>query len=244
MRRRIGWLALAASLALVAAGCGGDDDDTTFVQVSGNAFSFAPPGFPGFGRIEGATISVLEMPEMATTTGDNGYFQFDALPTGTDTTFVLEADGYPTAHTKTFRFAGEDVERVTFQVPNLELLGGLGALAGVELDPEKCQIASTVTVVGKSLYDPGPHGEAGAIVTIEPEIEPEQGPVYFNEDVLPDRSLSESSGDGGVAFVNVDPGDYTVMAMKDGVEIESVLLKCRAGVLANASPPYGLQVLE
>jgi hypothetical protein len=237
------WLLVAACLPLVLASCG-DDDESVLVQVSGNAFAFAPPGFPGSGRIEGATVSVLEMPEVITTTGDDGFFLFGDLPAGADVTFVLEAAGFPVAHTKTFQLPDNDVERVTFQVPTDALFEGLGALAGVELDPDKCQIASTVTVIGKSLYDPGPHGEAGAIVTIEPAVDPDQGPIYFNEDVLPDPSLTESSGDGGVAFVNVDPGEYVVAATKAGVQIMPVHLKCRAGILANASPPYGLQVLE
>jgi hypothetical protein len=237
------WWLLAASGSLVLASCGNQDHPTE-IEVSGNAFAFAPPGFPGFGRIEGATISVLEMPGVATTTGEDGFFLFEGLPAGADATFVLEADGFPVANTRTFRLPDHDLGRVTFQVPTLELLAGLGGIAGVELDPERCQIASTVTVVGKSLYDPGPHGEAGAIVTIEPALDARQGPIYFDEDVLPDPSLTESSGDGGVAFVNVDPGEYTLTATKEGLEIESVRLNCRPGVLANASPPYGLQVLE
>ncbi len=237
-------LLLAFCLPMALASCGDDDDHTALIQVSGNAFAFAPPGFPGSGRIEGATISVLEMPEMVTTSGDNGFFLFGGLPAGSDATFVLEAEGYPVTHTKTFRLPDVDLERVTFQVPTNDLFEGLGALAGVDLDPEKCQIASTVTVVGKSLYDPGAHGEAGAIVTIDPEVAPEHGPVYFNEDVLPDPSRTESSDDGGVAFVNLDPGEYTVSATKAGVEITPVRLKCAAGSLANASPPNGLQVVE
>ncbi len=241
IQRALGLL-IAAGLPLLVAACG--DDDTVLIQVSGNAFAFAPPGFEGSGRIEGATISVLEMPDITTTTGDDGFFLFGGLPAGADATFVLEADGYPVAHTKTFQLPTTDLERVTFQVPTDSLFAGLGALAGVELDPDKCQIASTVTVIGKSLYDPGPHGEAGAIVTIAPELDPGHGPVYFDENVLPDPSRTDSSGDGGVAFVNLDPGDYTVTATKAGVQIMPVRLKCRAGVLANASPPYGLQVFE
>ena len=33
-------------------------------------------------------------------------------------------------------------------------------------------------------------------------------------------------------------------ATKEGVKFEPVRLRCRAGVLVNASPPYGLQALS
>lgn len=245
-----GRLAIGARILLVAAmaatlvGCGDDATGPVEVSVSGNAFSFAPPGFPGWGRIEGASVWVLEAPEHRTTTVDDGYFRIDGLPAGMEATLVLEAEGYPRTHTKTFSLPETDVDLVTFQVPNDGLYDGLAALAETELDPTKCSMATTVTVLGKSLYDPGAHGEAGAIVTIDPPVPAANGPIYFNEDVLPDRSYTESSADGGVAFVNLEPGDYTLTATKPGVKIRSVKMRCRASVLVNASPPYGLQVYE
>ena len=54
----------------------------------------------------------------------------------------------------------------------------------------------------------------------------------------------ETSDDGGVLFIQVPPGDYTWTAHKAGVEFTQVRMKCRAGYLINASPPWGLQALE
>ena len=93
-------------------------------------------------------------------------------------------------------------------------------------------------------YDNGAHGEEGATVTIEPAIPVEQGPIYFGSNVIPDPDLTETTDDGGVLFYNVPPGRYTLEANKKGVTFESVTMECRAGVLVNASPPYGLQALE
>ena len=102
--------------------------------------------------------------------------------------------------------------------------------------------------MGKSLYDPGAHGEAGATVTVTAAdgsvLGSEYGPIYFNESVLPDYSWTETSDDGGVLFVNVPPGEYLWTAEKAGVAFRSVKMKCRAGWLVNASPPWGLQALE
>jgi len=223
-------------------GSGGDPGPT--FSISGNAFSFAPPGFPGWGRIEGGSVSVLEMPEYSTTTVEDGYFILENLPVNQEITLVLVADGFPTTHTKTFTLTDEDIEEVTFQVPNDNLYGLLALNLGVELSDEKCQLVSTVTFLGGSLYLPNAHGEAGALVAIEPPDENADGPIYFNEDVIPDRSWTESSADGGIVFVNTEPGDYILSATKEGVVFESVKLKCRPGVLANASPPHALQVLE
>lgn len=223
-------------------GAGGNAGPT--FSISGNAFAFAPPGFPGSGRIEGGTVSVLEMPEYTTTTVEDGFYIIEDLPIDEEITLVLEAEGFPTTHTQTFTLSDSDVEEVTFQVPNTNLYELLALNLGVTLSDDKCQLVSTVTFLGGSLYLPNAHGEAGATVAIDPADDEADGPIYFNEDVIPDRSWTESSADGGIVFINTEPGDYILTATKEGVVFESVKLKCRPGVLANASPPHALQVIE
>jgi len=212
------------------------------VEVSGNAFNFGPTG----GRVEGATVTILEMPDRSTVTGEDGYFVFPDLDAGAEATFVFEAEGFPITYTKTFTLpeAGEAVERVTFQVPNDGMYDILAMVAQIEPDPETCQISSTVTRVGKSLYDEGAHGEEGATISIDPPLPPEHGPIYFNASVFPDHDLTETSVDGGILYTNVPPGSYHITATKDGVDFESVYIECEADVLVNPSPPFGLQALE
>ena len=213
------------------------------IEVSGDAFAFTLPGTP-YGRIDGATISILEQPELVTETDAMGHFVLPGVPPGSEATFVIEAEGFPPARTKTFTIPDSGaLERVTFQVPDDALYDALAALLMIDVDPATCQIVSTVTRVGKSLYDEGAHGEAGATVTLEPAIPSEHGPVYFGEDVVPDPSLTETTEDGGVLFTNVPVGTYVMRAHEDGVAFEDVTMKCEAGVLVNASPPYGLQAL-
>ena len=108
-------------------------------------------------------------------------------------------------------------------------------------DASRCQMVTTVTRVGKSIYTPGAHGEDAVTVTLDPPLPAEQGPIYFNSSVLPDRSLVQTSDDGGVLFIQVPPGDYTWTAHKAGAVFSRVKMKCRAGYLVNASPPKGLQ---
>lgn len=222
---------------------GSESGGLAAIEVSGDAFAFTLPGTP-YGLIDGATISILEQPELTVQSDAMGHYVFPAVPAGSEATFVIEAEGFPLARTKTFTIPDSgSLERVTFQVPDATLFDALASLLAIEVDPAACQIVSTVTRVGKSIYDAGAHGEAGATVTLDPAIPAEHGPVYFGADVIPDRSLTETSEDGGVLYTNVPVGTYVMRAHKDGVAFEETTMKCEAGVLVNASPPYGLQAL-
>jgi hypothetical protein len=217
----------------------GDGDPGELINVSGDAFAFGP-----YTMIVDADVSVLELPELTTTTDSAGHWVFPDLPAGAQATFVFEKPGYPRLYTKTFTLPDSGVvERVTFQVPDDATYSALATIVGIEPDPTTCQIASTVTRVGKSIYDEGAHGEAGATVAIDPALPAEHGPVYFNAQVIPDPDLTETSEDGGILYTNVPPGTYTIRASKEGVTFEEVVITCEPDVLVNPSPPHGLQAL-
>ena len=224
---------------------GGSSSETGLagILVSGDAFAFTLPGTP-YGLIAGATISVLEAPGITALTDAMGHFELPDLPAGSAATFVLAHPDFPPTRTRTFTLpdAGE-LTRVTFQVPDHALFATIATIVELDVDPAACQIVTTVTRVGKSIYDPGAHGEDGVLVTLSPALPLEHGPIYFNDSVIPDKTETETSSDGGVLFVNVPPGTYELQAHKDGVMFESATIQCEAGVLANASPPYGLQAL-
>ncbi len=237
-----------AFVVAVAPGCGdaegaaegeseSEGEPAAVVSVSGHAFVFTG------GRIAGATVRVLEDVERMTTTGEDGAFGFDELARGREATFVLDDPEWYPIQTGTFTLGDQALARVTFQAVSQRIFDAFAAILGIEPDPARCQIASTVTRVGRSIYDEGAHGEAGATVTIEPPLPNEAGPVYFNASVLPDRDLVETSEDGGVVYANVPPGRYVLTAHKEGVVFTQVAAECRAGVLVNASPPWGLQAL-
>ncbi|MEZ4383074.1 MAG: carboxypeptidase-like regulatory domain-containing protein [Nannocystaceae bacterium] len=236
----------AASTTAASSSTGASESDTSsataagdVVEVQGDAFAFGPGT-----RVAGATVTILERPEQTATTDADGHFVFPALPAGAAATFVFNRAGYPTLYTRTFTLPADGaLERVTFQAPDDATFAALAQLVEITPDPATCQIASTVTRVGKSLYDAGAHGEAGATVTITPSLPPEHGPIYFNADVVPQRDLVETSADGGILYTNVPPGDYVLTASKAGVDFEAVTLRCDADVLVNPSPPFGLQAL-
>jgi hypothetical protein len=277
MRFRVLGVICGLAVASGVAGCSETSEESeppgevSEVSMGGIAWEFTLEG--GYGRIVDATVSILERPELTTTTNDEGEFTIEGLPVGTDATFVLEGEGYPLAQSKTHTVPADDVTDLTFQVPNDELYALIEFGLDFTSDPEKCQMVSTFTRDGKTIGDPGPHGQAGAVLGIElPDGGSiEEGPIYFNEDVLPDRSRTFSSLDGGVLILNADPGEYTLSAscvsdpdlraafleeyrpddepdddlrcQTEDVEFEAVRMKCRPGVFLNASPSYGLQAL-
>ena len=221
--------------------CKTDCTGLRVASVQGDAIPFdkGPDG-----RISGATVSILEFPDMQVVTAADGRFKFDNLPVGADITLVLEHPDYHPIQTGTHTLPDEGLERLTFQAVNHGIYEALAAIVEVTPDDTKyCQMVTTVTRVGKSIYDAGAHGEAGVVITLDPPLPAENGPVYFNAMVFPDKSLTETSEDGGVLFSQVPPGEYRWTASKAGATFREVRMKCRIGYLINASPPWGLQRL-
>jgi len=218
------------------------------VSVSGDVFPF---NLGVDARLENARIGILEFPMMRMTTGKDGHFQFDGLEEGSDVTLTLELPHLRPAYhihliqTGTHRLGPEGIERMTFQAVNYPTYYLLASVLGIVPDEEnRCQMVTTVTRVGRSLYDPGAHGEEGATVSLEPPLPAEHGPIYFTSDVIPDPSLTETSEDGGVLFINVPPGEYVWTAHKPGMAFTQVKMKCRSGWLVNALAIWGLQALD
>ena len=59
--------------------------------------------------------------------------------------------------------------------------------------------------------------------------------------VQPDwNQIGGTSPDGGVLFINVPPGRYTLTAKKEGSNFEENVMNCRPGIFVNGAPPNGL----
>ena len=216
----------------------------TTVSASGNAINFSRDG----GRIEGAEVSILEFPGLTTTTDADGGFRFDGLPSGARVSFLLIHPDFPPIQTGTFLLGTEDIEQVTFQAPDHDMYTLMANLTRIRPREDRCQISSTVTRRGLSLYSSGTsHGEPDATVTLEP-VDEASGPIYFNlvnhNTIFPDTALEHTSLDGGVLYLNVFPGEYTLTAHKEGTTFTQTTMRCRPGWLVNASPPWGLQATE
>jgi hypothetical protein len=214
------------------------------VHVSGKAFVFGPNSSDY--TLVGATVSVAEAPEIATTVGADGTFALD-VPSGDEASFVLRQPGFHDNQTATFMLGSTALDQVGFQVPTDGIFDLMAQFVRIDPDPERCQIASTVSRKGTEPYGGAGLGEPGVIVSIEPALPKEAGPVYFNYVntgvIIPDPALTATTLDGGVIYTNVPPGEYRLSATKTGKQFSSVKVRCRKGLLVNAAPPRGLQEL-
>jgi hypothetical protein len=230
-----------AALSDAGSGDSGLPDTGAPVTVSGNTFIFGPNP----GRVPGATVEVLGFPHLNTITDKDGFFSLQVVK-GTDVALVMNHPDYHQMITGTHMVGEAGLEKLTFQAVTHQFYAFLGDIAGAVPRKDRCQITSTVTIKGGSLYVGGAtHGEKGATVTIDPPLPPEYGPIYFNRwengYVMPDKSLTETTVDGGILYLNVPPGVYTITAHKQGMTFTTAKFQCVAGYLVNASPPWALQ---
>lgn len=236
------------AVALVATACGGDDDYAKDwvpntgapAHVSGMAFIFGPNSSGAV--LDGASVSVTEDPSVTTTVAADGSFAFD-VPSGGPVTFTLQKDGLQTTQSAAIDIGPDGIPMLGFQVPTLSTVDLLSTLIRITVDPERCQVVTTVSRLGTEPYGGDGLGVEGATVTLAGASDAD-GPIYFMYDPTlptPSRALTETSLDGGVVFANVAVGEYTMAATKSGTSFSSVDVRCRAGVLVNAAPPHGIQ---
>ncbi len=263
-------IAALASVLILAAGCGGSDepaqhppvgdggasdapiDDPTshwhagdgpLAPVSGKVFVFGPSN----GEVlDGAKLSVAEAPDYQTTVAADGSFAFE-VPSGAPVSFVVEQPGFHPNQSATLQVEPKGIEMLGFQAPTESTFDLLANFSDIDPDPARCQIATTVSRAGTAPYGGSALGEPDVVVSIDPPLPSESGPIYFeyvNESlILPMRTLTATSIDGGVIFANVPEGEYTLTATKPGKQFSTVEIRCRAGRLVNAAPPHGLQEL-
>jgi hypothetical protein len=233
-------LGIAADHAAKHAGSAGDT-----VTIKGIAYAFDNQD-----PIAGATIRARGAPGDSATSRANGRYRLE-VPDKAKLTPYIEAAGYHGIFLQTVVTDGRDLRRVNFQVPTEGTYFALAALLDVELgqngDPARCAIVSTASTkkVRKLNFAEfvayGAHGAGGATASARPEL---PDPVYFNQSVIPDPSLSETSQDGGIIWTEVPRGTYKVTAQHPQKRFASFRATCRDGRVVNANPPWGLYQLR
>ena len=248
--------ALALALLVSVAGCGddlavnpdasddggvaGDDEGPAeLASVEGDVLAFLTE--VSGPRVVGATVSVLERPELTVVTGDDAHFRFDGLEVGSPVTLVVEHPDFMPTRSATLTLGPDGIEPFPVQIVSTALFQALASI--IPVDPELdrfCVVATTAARMGGSLYTFMRQGMPGATATTTPALEAESGPLYFNEAVIPDAEQPATSIDGGVVFVRVPPGDYTMTGSKEGTVWSTVDLQCVPETVVNAGPPLGL----
>ena len=229
------------------------------VVLSGRAYEFGHMDT----MISGASIRVREFPELAAVTDESGNFRLEVpdqalvtpyIESGSGTNVRRPREGEPfevethwnEIDLQTFQTDGQDLFNVNFQTPPDFEFEALKALlqvpSGEDGRPLKSVIVTTACArnVRGVDYDTfwlrTPHGVAGATATAEPAL---PDPVYFNEQVIPDSSLTETSIDGGIIWPVVETGTYTITTTSPTAGFASFTATCAPGRVVNANPPWG-----
>jgi hypothetical protein len=242
--RRLGRLGVAALvLGAVLAGSGGQavSADPT-VTISGRAYAFNHMDT----YIAGATIRVRELPQLEATTDANGDYSLKVPDDRNVTPYIDPPPGYHQIDLQTFHPRGKPIRNANFQTPADAEYNGLAALLEVPLGPDgrpqQCVIVTTASarnvrgVDYETFHERTPHGVPGATAHAEPAL---PSPVYFNENVIPDRTQTATSDDGGIIWTEVPAGAYRVITGNVANRFASFLATCEAGRIVNANPPWG-----
>jgi hypothetical protein len=238
--RGIALAATALAVAVVAPNLATSKDETVAISGRAYAFNHSDTG------LAGAVIRVRELPKLSAVADANGDYELEVPDETNVTPYIEPPPGYHQIDLQTFHTRGEAIENANFQTPADAEYNGLAALLEVPLGPdgrpEQCVIVTTASarnvrgVDFETFQARTPHGVAGATAHAEPAL---PGPVYFNEQVIPDRSRTETSGDGGIIWTEVPDGSYRVMTESPSTRFASFLATCKAGRIVNASPPWG-----
>jgi hypothetical protein len=235
------------------------------VRLSGTVFNFGldlsqspPVSFPFQSTVPGALVWIAEAPitrQLNIRSDGNGHWSVPAVKVKgrpLAISFVYEHAGYTTTKSQVLQVGDAGISDVSVQFPTEayftvakgQIEQQIGGLIGAPYTLRNV----LVTTVGKSwasMYNPDlPHGDPGAQVTIIPAIQfpIALGPVYFNQAVAPDPTLTSTSVDGGVLFGNLANGSYSLTATKAPFSYTTVTFAIQDGIgLYVASPPHGIQ---
>ncbi|MBK5109745.1 MAG: hypothetical protein JJE10_00085 [Thermoleophilia bacterium] len=229
------------------------------VHISGKVYRFNHMDTP----IPGAVVKVREYPELKAVSDSVGDYDLK-VPNDTNVTpYLLSGEiqpgGDPSSNhyneidLQTFHPRGKNLQNANFQTPTDAEYSGLKAILGVPSDPsvptsrpDQCVVVTTSSarnvrgVDYQTFWDRTPHGVARATALAVPAV---PGPVYFNEHVIPDRSKTESSEDGGIVWDVVPTGTYRMIGDHPTTRFASFLATCEPGRIVNANPPWGMYEL-
>jgi hypothetical protein len=217
------------------------------VTISGRAYAFNHSDT----GLAGAVIRVRELPGISAIADAKGDYELEVPDDTNVTPYIEPPSGYHQIDLQTFHTRGKPIENANFQTPADAEYNGLAALLQVPLGsdgrPEQCVIVTTASarnvrgVDFETFQARTPHGVAGATARTYPFV---TRPIYFNDQVIPDRSRRVTSGDGGVIWTGMPAGVYRVEATSPASRFGTFLAACEPGRIVNANPPWGLYELS
>jgi hypothetical protein len=235
------------------------------VRLGGTVFHFGldltqtpPVDYPFQSTVAGARVWIAEVPitrKLNVRSDADGKWSHLAIKvkgTPLPVSFVYELAGYVTTKSQVFQIGDTGITDLSVQFPTeayfslakAQIEQQIGALIGAPY-PLRNVLVTTVGKSWASMYSPDlPHGDPGAQVQISPAIQfpASLGPVYFNEAVAPDPTITMTSVDGGVLFGNLSNGSYALTASKAPFSYSTLTFVIQDQIgLYIASPPHGIQ---
>jgi hypothetical protein len=200
--------------------------------------------------IGGATVGIAELPGLQAISGPTGQYSLE-IPGGTVFTPYADAARHHRIYLQTFVSEGENLRGVNFQMPTQTAYNLLAAVAEAPRDSSgeivNCAVVSTFSaqqtrdLSHDAFRAYGAHGVAGAVAAAEPAL---PRPIYFNEEVFPDRTRRSSSIDGGVLWPVVPTGVYRFTAFHPATTFAPFRATCAPGRVVNANPTRGFYELR
>lgn len=188
------------------------------------------------------------MPELAFDDG-RYYFQY---PVGEAISLLFRREGYATSQSGVFVVPPEgltgEYDNISWQAIPAWLWDTARYVierhTSETMKPGYCQLITTITAKNKTLNDKH-QGEPGARVALTSQSwterrKPHGAVFYFGAlagKPLPIPGLDETSTDGGVVIMNIEPGHvYNITASKPGLEFTTPYFSCNPAAWADAAP--------
>lgn len=230
----------------------------TNITLRGKVCHFGNPDFEA--GVPEVKVSILGLPgkiHPQTFSGPDGWWQINiSKPENLQMqiAFLYQKSGWPTTKSNNITVNNSSITDIAIQYidPDYYYQQMKPMVQKLISDKYKMDIPfqnALVFTVGQSWASMHsarlPHGDPGA--TVMP-INNAIGPVYFDESVQPNATITTTSDDGGVAFFNVPYGTHTFTANKPDSKYNSITFDILPADTANnvelyiASPPYAIQL--
>lgn len=239
-----------------------EESDISIVTLKGKINHFGSPDFHAV--VPGVRVWIAEFPatrDAEITSDETGWWSMEIIKRGGEdlnVSFIYEKQGWVTTKSNVITVADGDIDDLAIQFidpdyyyKDMKPLTGKMLSAMMPAGADAAMKNAMVVTVGKpwaSMHDDRlPHGEPGATATLIPGA---IGPIYFDESVRPNPFYKTTSVDGGVAWINVPAGVYSLGASKQDMlfkEVKFVVDESdeKNGVeLYIASPPYSVQGID
>jgi len=191
-----------------------DDETSTPDEQTGITFSGHVTDAVLTTPVAEVEICAVEPAGNCATSDGDGAYTLSGLPANTDVLVSATRDGYVPIQAL-FIVGDADRDDVNSVMFDRQLTASIYADAGIDWDQAK-------GAIGVSLLDPAvSHGAAGYTASVAPSSG--TGPHYIAGTAL-DPALTMTSATGGMAFINLDAGDYVVSTSGPGTCVGNGLL--------------------